>query len=96
MINVFALSRLISNAAAHVVASSFSVVINSVWSLEVKPQLYRYSRFQLVALLGLAAPAILGRMGDIPGWLYAIIVFFTARIVPFISFLVRHRYTFSP
>jgi putative flippase GtrA len=96
VVNVFALSQLISNAVAYVVASSFSFVINSVCSLEVKPHLYRYSRFELVALLRLAASAILGRMGDILRWLYAITIFLTALIVPFISFLVHRRYTFSP
>jgi len=95
LIGSFALRQSISNAVTYLIASSFSFLINSVWSFEVKPHVPRYSRFQVIALLGLAVSTILGHVSDILGWYYAITFFLTALIVPFISFLIRRRHTFS-
>jgi putative flippase GtrA len=93
-INTLALTQLMSNAIAYLVASSFSFVMNSIWSFEVKLRVRRYARFQLVALLGLAVCAILGRLGDEFSLPYAVTVLATVLILPLISFLVHRRYTF--
>ncbi len=89
------LKQMISNVAAYIVASTFSFVVNSVWSFEVKPQVHRYARFQLVAVLSLLVCALLGHIADVRGWPYIITVLLTALIVPAISFVAHKRYTYS-
>jgi putative flippase GtrA len=91
----FELSQLVSNVAAFVVASSFSFIANSVWSFEVKLQARRFARFQVVGLLGLMASAVVGYMGDVFGWHYAITVLVTGCILPLLSFLAHRSYTYS-
>ena len=92
---VWGLSQLISNIVAYVAASSFSFIINSIWSFEVTPQARRYARFQIVGLLGVLVCAFLGWLGDVFGWHYVITVLLTACIVPLISFLAHRSYTYS-
>lgn len=89
------LSQLVSNVAAYMVASSFSFVVNSVWSFEVKPQARRFARFQVVGLVGLLASALIGHMGDMFGWHFAITVLLTGCIVPLLSFLAHRSFTYS-
>lgn len=92
---VFGLSQLVSNVAAYMVASSFSFVVNSVWSFRVRPQIRRFARFQMVGLMGLVASAVLGRMGDVFAWHYAMTVLLTACVVPVLSFMAHRSYTYS-
>lgn len=89
------LSQLISNVAAYLVSSSFSFIVNSIWSFEVRPLAYRYARFQVVGLLGLSVCAFIGHLGDVFGWHYVITVLLTGSIVPLLSFLAHRSYTFS-
>jgi putative flippase GtrA len=91
----FGLSQLLSNVAAYLVASSFSFVVNSIWSFRVKPQARRFARFQVVGLMGLLASALTGHMGDVFGWHYVVTVLLTAGIVPLLSFLAHRSYTYS-
>lgn len=92
---IFGLSQLVSNTAAYVVASSFSFLANSIWSFKVKPQARLFARFQVVGLLGLLASALVGHMGDVFGWHFAITVLLTGCIVPLLSFLAHRSYTYS-
>ena len=94
-INALRFSQLMSNATAYFVASSFSFVMNSIWSFEVKLHVRRYARFQIVGFLGLAICAIIGYLGDKFHWPYAVTVLMTVLILPLISFLAHSRYTFS-
>lgn len=89
------LSQLISNVAAYLVASSFSFFANSIWSFRVRPQIRRFARFQMVGLMGLVASAVLGRMGDVFAWHYAMTVLLTACVVPVLSFMAHRSYTYS-
>jgi putative flippase GtrA len=89
------LSQSWSNALAYVVASSFSFVMNSIWSFEVRLRLRRYIRFQLVGLIGLVIAGALGHLGDYYQWPYAVTVLATVLVLPPVSFLVHRSYTFA-
>jgi len=89
------LSQLISNVAAYIVASSFSFILNSIWSFEVRLETSRYARFQVVGLLGLSVSAFIGYLGDVFGWHYGVTVLLTGGIVPLLSFLAHRSYTYS-
>ena len=91
----FGLSQLVSNVAAYVVASSFSFMVNSIWSFQVKLQARRFARFQVVGLMGLLASAVVGHMGDVFGWHYAVTVLVTGCMLPLLSFLAHRSYTYS-
>lgn len=95
MTQIFGLTQLISNSVAYVIASSFSFVVNSIWSFQVKPQAHRFARFQIVGLLGVIVSATFGHLGDVFGWHYVITVLLTGCFVPFISFLGHRIYTYS-
>jgi putative flippase GtrA len=95
LIAVLGFTQLLSNALAYLVASSFSFVINSVWTFEMKLHPRRYVRFQVVGLFGLAVAAILGCLGDKFHWPYAATILLTVLILPLISFLLHRHYTFS-
>lgn len=92
---VIGASQLVSNAAAYVVASSFSFVVNSIWSFGARPHARRYVRFQVVGLLGLAVCAFFGYLGDVFGWHYVIAVLLSGCVLPLITFLAHRFYTYS-
>jgi putative flippase GtrA len=95
LIATLGLSQLLANAVAYVIASSFSFVMNSIWSFEMKLHPRRYARFQLVGLIGLAVSATFGHLGDRYNWPYPCTVSATLLVLPLISFLAHRNYTFS-
>jgi putative flippase GtrA len=95
LVQLVGASQLVSNVVAYVVASTFSYVLNSIWSFQVDMHVRRFGRFQLVGLMGLAICALLGYIGDRVGWHYVVTVLLTAVFVPVMSFLVHRSYTFS-
>lgn len=92
---LFGASQLIANSVAYLAASSFSFVVNSIWSFQTRPQAHRYIRFQVVGLLGLAVCAFFGYLGDTFGWHYVIAVLLSGCVLPLITFLAHRFYTYS-
>ena len=93
--SVLDLTQLISNAIGYLVASSFSFIVNSIWSFEAKLRMRRYVRFQLVGVFGLAICAILGHLGDEFHLPYTVTVSATLLILPLVSFFIHRHYTFG-
>ena len=92
---VFGASQAISNSVAYLAASSFSFIVNSIWSFQARPHANRYIRFQVVGLLGLAACTFFGYLGDTFGWHYVIAVLLSACVLPLFTFLGHRFYTYS-
>ena len=88
-------SQLISNSVAYLVASSFSFIVNSIWSFQAKPHAHRYLRFQVVGLVGLAVCAFFGYLGDVFGWHYVVAVLLSGCVLPLVTFLAHRFYTYS-
>lgn len=95
MSQVFGFSQLASNVFAYVLASSFSFILNSIWSFQVKPKAHRFARFQLVGMIGVVISAFFGYLGDVFAWHYVLTGLLTACFVPLISFLGHRAYTYS-
>ena len=92
---LFGVSQLISNSTAYLVASSFSFIMNSIWSFQARPEAHRYIRFQVVGLLGLAICAFFGYLGDAFGWHFVVAVLLSGCALPLITFLAHRSYTYS-
>jgi len=88
-------NQLYANIAAYVAVSSLSFWMNARWSFGKKPGVANYARFQLVAVLGLIASAILGHLGDRFEWHFLVTVFLIGLTIPVISFLLHRSFSFS-
>lgn len=95
VLNIIGLGQMVANSIAYVVSSIFSFFMNSKWSFRQKPNSRNFSRFQVVTLVGLLVSSGIGFAGDYFNWNFIVTVLYVAVAVPFVSFMLHRKYTFT-
>jgi putative flippase GtrA len=86
-------NTVLSNCVAFILANLFSFYANSRWNYRTAIAIRRYQRFLWVSLAGFIITASMSVLADRLGWHYLIGVAMIFVTLPFLTFLVHHRWT---
>lgn len=84
----------IANAVAFIVATSFSYVVNTLWSFSATMTRQNLSRFITVAIIGLLAAMLLAKLGELIGLPPMGSVLLVVCVMPLVNYGLHSAYTY--
>lgn len=95
LVELFGLHPVFGNCLAYVAANMFSFYANSRWNYRTPMAASRYRRFLIVSLGGLGVTASLSGLADVMGWHYLIGTAMVFVVLPGLTFMAHHWWTWG-
>ncbi|MCF3946429.1 GtrA family protein [Acidiphilium iwatense] len=95
MIKILALEVIVSSIVAFIIASVFSYLVNTLWSFSEKPSPANLMKFATVTILGSAISSAILKNAITMGFGYWIGIIAILLIVPLMTFIAHHVWTYQ-